>query len=270
MAFSVGLPYPAESLFHDPSGTAFADITIDGHRETWPIRSGQFRHWLRRRYYEENGSAMGAATINSAVDLLEARAQFDAPERKVHVRVAEHDCRIYLDLADKEWRAVQIGPDGWQVVTSPPIRFRRAPGMLPLPIPQRGGSIGSLATFLNLPTSDEFVLVVAWLLAALHQGSPYPLLVIAGEQGSAKTVLTKVLRVLIDPNAAPTRALPREERDLMIAANNGHVLAYDNLSGLPSWLSDALCRLASGVALPSAGFIPTLTRCSSKPLAQPS
>jgi len=27
---------------------------------------------------------------------------------------------------------------------------------------------------------------------------------------------------------------------------NGHVLAYDNLSGLPSWLSDALCRLASG------------------------
>jgi len=32
----------------------------------------------------------------------------------------------------------------------------------------------------------------------------------------------------------------------MIAANNGHVLAYDNLSRLPSWLSDALCRLASG------------------------
>jgi hypothetical protein len=72
------------------------------------------------------------------------------------------------------------------------------------------------------------------------------LLVIAGEQGSAKTVLTKILRALIDPNAAPTRAPPREERDLMIAANNGHVLAYDNLSGLPSWLSDALCRLASG------------------------
>ena len=69
---------------------------------------------------------------------------------------------------------------------------------------------------------------------------------IAGEQGAAKTVLTKILRTLIDPNAAPTRAPPRKERDLMIAANNGHVLAYDNLSGLPSWLSDALCRLASG------------------------
>ena len=32
----------------------------------------------------------------------------------------------------------------------------------------------------------------------------------------------------------------------MIAANNGHLLAFDNLSGLPPWISDALCRLASG------------------------
>jgi hypothetical protein len=246
MAFPLALPCPAVSLFHDPNGTAFADLEIDGHRETWPIRSRQFRHWLRRRCYEETGSAASTETIRSAVDLLEARAQFDAPERTVYIRIAEQDGRTYLDLADKDWRVVQIGPDGWQVVTSPPVRFRRPAGMLPLPIPQTGGSIEGLAAFLNLSEPDEFVLVVAWLLAALQRGGPYPLLVIAGEQGSAKTVLTKILRALIDPNAAPTRALPREERDLMIAANNGHILAFDNLSSLPSWLSDALCRLASG------------------------
>src|SRR5262249_53408637 len=28
----------------------------------------------------------------------------------------------------------------------------------------------------------------------------------------------------------------------------GHVLAFDNLSGLPPWLSDTLCRLTSGGA----------------------
>src|SRR6516162_7397334 len=246
MVFPLALPCQVASLLHDPSSTAFADLTIDGHRETWPIRSRQFRHWLRRRYFEETGSAASAETVRSALDLLEARAQFDAPERMVHIRVAEYDDRIYLDLADTDWRAVQIGPDGWQVVASPPVRFRRAAGMLPLPIPQRGGSIEALAAFLNLPAQDEFVLMVAWLLAALQQGGPYPLLVIAGEQGSAKTMLTKILRALIDPNAAPTRAPPREERDLMIAANNGHILAFDNLSSLPSWLSDALCRLASG------------------------
>jgi hypothetical protein len=82
----------------------------------------------------------------------------------------------------------------------------------------------------------------------LRLGGPYPPLVIAGEQGSAKTVLAKVLKALVDPNTAPARALPREERDLFIAANNGHVLAFDNLSSLPSGLSDTLCRLASGGA----------------------
>src|SRR5438046_7757433 len=118
--------------------------------------------------------------------------------------------------------------------------------MLPLPAPERGGSIEALWPFLNLSSRNDFVLVVAWLLATLRPRGPYPLLAISGEQGSAKTVLSKMLKALIDPNVAPVRALPREERELMIAANNGYLLAFDNLSGLPAWLSDALCRLASG------------------------
>ena len=138
-------------------------------------------------YYEETGGALAGKTIRSMVDLLEARAQFDAPERTVHVRVAEHQGRIYLDLADKEWHAVEIGADGWRVIGSPPVRFKRAAGMLPLPVPQRGGSIHALAPFLNLPTANDLVLTVAWLLATLRPSGPYPLLAVAGEQGSAKT-----------------------------------------------------------------------------------
>jgi hypothetical protein len=71
-------------------------------------------------------------------------------------------------------------------------------------------------------------------------------LAISGEQGSAKTVLSKLLKALIDPNATPVRALSREQRELMIAVNNSYLLAFDNLSGLPDWLSDVLCRLATG------------------------
>jgi hypothetical protein len=235
-----------EELFHTATGTAFADLLIDGHRETWPIRSKRFRGWLRRRYYEATGGALSGQAISSELDLLEARAQFDAPERSVHVRIAEHDGRIYLDLADERWRAVEISPDGWRVNRCPPVRFRRPAGMLPLPVPEPGESIEALLPFLNLSSRNDFVLVVAWLLAALRSGGPYPVLAISGEQGSAKTVLSKMLKALVDPNAAPVRALPREERELMIAANNGYVLAFDNLSGLPAWLSDALCRLASG------------------------
>jgi hypothetical protein len=235
-----------EELFHTANGLAFADFVTDGHRETWPIRSKRFRTWLRRCYYQATGSAVGPAAIRSTLDLLEARAQFDAPERAVSMRLAEHDGRIYLDLTDEQWRAIQIAPDGWRVLGCPPVRFRRATGMLPLPVPERGGSIEALRPFLNLRSEHGFVLVVAWLLAAFRPTGPYPLLAISGEQGSAKTILSKLLRALVDPNAAPVRALPRKERELMIAANNGHLLAFDNLSGLPAWLSDALCRLASG------------------------
>lgn len=32
----------------------------------------------------------------------------------------------------------------------------------------------------------------------------------------------------------------------MIAANNSWCLAYDDLSHVPPWLSDALCRLSTG------------------------
>src|SRR6516225_9367761 len=238
---------PCDDLFHAAAGTAFADITLDGHRETWPIRSKRFRGWPRRCYYQATGGAASAAEIRSALDLLEARAQFDGPERAVHVRLAEHAGHIYLDLADDYWRAVEIGPDGWRVIGSPPVRVRRAAGMLPLPTPQAGGSIEELASFLNLPSRNDFVLVVAWL-ATLRAGGPYPVLAIAGEQGSAKTVLSKLLKDLVDPNVAPVRALAREERDLVIAANNSHVLAFDNLSGLPHALSDAFCRLATGAS----------------------
>jgi len=76
--------------------------------------------------------------------------------------------------------------------------------------------------------------------------APYPVIVLSGEQGSAKSTFSAILRALLDPNTAPLRALPREDRDLFIAASNGHVLAFDNVSGLPAWISDTLCRLATG------------------------
>jgi ABC-type protease/lipase transport system fused ATPase/permease subunit len=149
------------------------------------------------------------------------------------IRIAEYGEQVYLDLADEHWRAVEIGPDGWQVIGSPPVLFRRPAGMLPLPMPEPGGSIEALNSLLNLPGRNDFVLIVAWLLAALRSGGPYPLLAISGEQGSAKTVLSKLLKALVDPSAAPVRALSREQRELMIAANNGFLLAFDNLFGLP-------------------------------------
>jgi hypothetical protein len=233
-------------LFHSADGTAFADIMINDHRETWPVRTKGFRRWLARQFFEQTGGAPSSEALQSALNVIEAKAHFDGPERAVFIRVGGQDERLYLDLGDEAWRAVEIDATGWRVVNDPPVRFRRAAGMQPLAVPMLGGSVETLRAFLNVQSDQDFVLVVAWALAVLRNKGPYPALVLSGEQGSAKSTFSAILRALLDPNTAPLRALPREDRDLFIAASNGHVLAFDNVSGLPAWISDTLCRLATG------------------------
>jgi hypothetical protein len=233
-------------LFHTADGAGFADLDVEGHRETWPIRARGFRRWLARRFFEATHGAPSTEALQSALNVIEAKAHFDAPERAVHIRVGGLDGRLYLDLGDATWQAVEVDATGWRVIGNPPVRFRRAAGMRPLPMPVRGGSVEMLRSFLNVETDTDFVLVVAWALAVLRNRGPYPVIVLSGEQGSAKSTFSAILRGLLDPNTAPLRALPREDRDLFIAASNGHVLAFDNVSGLPAWISDTLCRLATG------------------------
>lgn len=236
------------SLFHAPDKTCFADIVVSGHRETWPIRGRGFGQWLGRGFYERTGGAPGSEALQNALNVIQAKALFEGPERSVHVRVAGLDGQLYLDLGDATWRAVEIDSFGWRVIDDPPVRFRRAAGMRPLPMPQSGASVELLRSFLNVRSDTDFVLTVAWLLACLRDHGPYPVIVLSGEQGTAKSTFTEMLRSLIDPNTAALRALPREERDLFIAASNAHVLAFDNVSGLPGFVSDTLCRLATGAS----------------------
>ena len=251
----------AARFFHSTDGTAFADLIIDGHRETWPLRSKRFCTWLRQQYYERTWDAPSSAAVNAALNVLEAQAQFDGPERVVSMRVAEHDGRITsISRTGSGDASRSARTDGGSPMTYP-VRFRRTAGMLPLPLPARGGSIDELRQFFNLPNRDDFVLVVAWLMGALRPVGPYSLLAISGEQGSAKTVLSKMLRALVDPSVAPVRALPREDRELFIAANNGHLLAFDNLTGLLPWLSNPSAGSRAEVLSQLGSFTPIRTRC---------
>jgi hypothetical protein len=236
-------------LFHTPGGhdsEGYASVPVNGHWETWPINSNGFRRWLARVFYEETGKAPGSQALQDALNVLAGMAIHDGAEHAVSVRVAEHDGAIYLDLADDSWQAVEISAEGWRVVSDPPVKFRRARGMLPLPAPVAGGSLSELRPLVNLPDDQQWVLFGAWLVAALRPGRPFPVLCVNGEQGSAKSTLCRMCRALIDPNVAPLRRPPRDDRDLLIAATNGWVVAFDNLSGVRSDLSDALCTLATG------------------------
>lgn len=234
-------------LFHTSDGIAFADVKVDDHCETWRVNCRDFKRWLLRKFYIKTHSAPNRESISVAVAVIEAQALFGGwPTRKVHVRIADHNGKIYVDLANDRWEVIEIDETGWRVVPNSPVKFCRTPGMQPLPMPRKGGKIKDLWYFLNIEASSQFNLLVAWILASLRPRGPYPILVLIGEEGTGKSTLVRFLRELIDPNKVALRALPREERDLYIAANNSYLLAFDNVSHLPNWLSDALCRIATG------------------------
>jgi hypothetical protein len=201
------------ALFHTPDNKCFADLEIDGHRETWPIRSKSFHHWLARGFFEMTGRAANSQAWRSALDIIEAKARFDSPQRVVHLRVGAWAGRMYLDLADESWRAVEIDVSGWRIIERPPVRFRRTLGMQAQPVPVPAGSVELLRPDLNVKTDGDFVLVIAWALACLRNRGPYPVMVLSGEHGTAKSTFCDILRALLDPNTAPLRALPREDRD---------------------------------------------------------
>ena len=75
---------------------------------------------------------------------------------------------------------------------------------------------------------------------------PYPVLILTGEQGSAKSTLTRVLRRLIDPHEREMRSPPKDIRDFVTMVKHTFVLAFDNVSSLSGELSDTLCRLSTG------------------------
>ena len=184
--------------------------------------------------------------MQAAIATLSGMARFDGADHDVHIRVAGRDGVIYVDLCDPQWRAVEITSTGWRIINDPPVRFQRRRGMQPLPVPVVGGSIAELRRFINVASDTDFCLMVTWQVQALRPRGPYPILILLAEQGAAKTTTAKVQRRLCDPSESDVRRPPRNTEDLMIAATNGHIVAFDNLSRLREDLADNLSVLATG------------------------
>jgi putative DNA primase/helicase len=237
-------------LWHDPERIAFASILVGKHDENCEIASRPFRSWLAWRAYEVRGISPSGQAVEDAVRIAEGLALNRGPCFPTWRRVAGLGERIYLDLADAAWRAVEIDATGWRIVDQAPVKFLRSRGMLPLPAPEPGERIEALREFVNVEEDEkgdpDFRLLVAWLVATLRPSGPYPILMTSGQQGAAKSTLSRICRLLIDPNLSSIRSAPKDERDLIVSAFNSWFLAFDNLSGVPAWLSDALCRLSTG------------------------
>jgi hypothetical protein len=100
-----------------------------------------------------------------------------------------------------------------------------------------------------MPTRGIWLRSLAWLLAAFRPNGPFPILILQGPTGSGKTFAARILRSLVDPSAAPLTPIPSSVRDLLTVARHNWVLAFDHISALSPQLTDALCRISSGLGI---------------------
>jgi hypothetical protein len=247
-------------LFHGPDHDAFAFVPVGEHEEGKPTRKetmrvagSMFKLWVSRQAYLALGKVPSAETIKSVLNAIAGDALFQSPERVAFVRIGHFygtSPEVWIDLANDERTLVRVTPAGWSIVpaSKAPIRFVRMRGQYPLPTPERGGAIGELRNFLNLD-DRQWVLVRGFAVMAFRPHGPYPILLVNGEQGSAKSSLGRALRLLVDPNQVDNRRPPKDPQSLAISAKNGWLLSMDNMSGIQQWLSDDLCSLVTG-----AGF----------------
>ena len=238
--------------FHSPEREPYVDVTVNGVRRTLAVRSRDVKDRLVAEFYARTGKPPPREALQGAIDVLDAQAVHDGPERRVYRRVGKHEGRVYLDLGDDTWRAVEIDVADWRIVDEMPnARFVRSPGALPLPEPRRGGEIERLFGLINVRSEADRVLLVSVMTTFLRPARSYPIPVFSGPQGSAKSTSSRMTRGLIDPHVVPDRSCPRDEKELIPAVRNNHVLLFDNLSGLPAAVSDAFCRISTG-----SGFAP--------------
>jgi hypothetical protein len=208
------------------------------------LKSKAANNFIRWTFYPEEGRGLPGESLATARATLAAKAQFQGARQELFLRVARANETYWYDLG--QWRAVRVSTDGWQVVDEPPILFRHYNHQAVQSQPLPGGSLDGLLGLINLKSPKYRLLLTVYLVAALLGDLPLPILLVYGEHGSAKSFLFKLLRALLDPSSLLILAPPDSLREFVQLAAHHRTLYLDNLSYLPDWLSDALCRLCTG------------------------
>jgi hypothetical protein len=235
----------AATYFHTSDKVAYADVTIDGNRHTYAVRSKAFRLWLSGEYLNSTEKGIGSQTLQDTLSTLEAIAIFRGETREVHLRTAEHQGKLYLDLGTPDWKAIEVDSSSWRVILEPPVRFWRPDSLLPLPIPVTGGNLDELKDLLNVDGSS-WTLIITFLLFCFCPDKTYPVLVLSAHRGSGKTAAAEIIKGLIDPGKAALIKLQNDTHKLAVAATRRHLMVYDNVSHISPDQSDDLCRIATG------------------------
>ncbi|MDT0378551.1 ATP-binding protein [Streptomyces sp. DSM 42041] len=242
----VALARERYALVTSEDGRPYA-VAKDGPNIALPLRGkAGLRQQLARLYTDtHDGAVPTQSALADAMTVLEGVAAADPVA--VHLRVAPNpDGGIVIDLGTADGRCVTISALGWEVADRSPVIFRRSGAMSPMPAPSLDGDgLAKLHALVNMDDTT-FRQLVAWLVAAWIPSIPHPILTFKGEQGTGKSKTAQMVVNLIDPTPAPKRSQPRDIKAWSAQAFNSWALCLDNISTIPAWLSDTLCKAVTG------------------------
>ena len=236
-------------LIRSTDGRAYAVPKL-GPQIAVPLasRSGNsIRARLAASLHRQTGKVASASALADCITVLEGEAS-ELDPRPVWLRIGQHDDTVVADMGTETGQCITITPRGWAIETDSPVIFRRSELTHPLVTPERGGTLGELRELMNLPEED-YRLAIGWVVAAWFTGIPHPILLVQGEQGTAKSNLIRTLLALVDPQPAADRTPPRDQREWAIFARASWAFSFDNITDIPPWLSNALCKGVTGDAV---------------------
>ncbi len=237
-------------LFHDGFERTFISIAEDTVTRTMMLSSTTAARWLKHQFYKDHGRAISDSAFREALGTLMAKAQFENEAKRVYLRLARVDNKVVFNLADERGTQVVADKDGWSIANKPLAAFINTSSMAKMPIPEKGDGT-AFAQFQKLMglNDDNFHRILAFLICCLRPEGPYLFLLLEGEQGSGKSLLSELIKKMVDWGQARNLRLPSDSRDLMIQAQSSHLIVFDNVSGIKPEISDALCSLSTGGGL---------------------
>ena len=233
-------------LFHDERGHPMIARKTDQGRRVIPLDSKEFGSFLSQLSHTHFKKPVRSEVRSTVTSALSGIAMFERPRIELSVRSAKHKGSFWLDLDG--YKAIEVNNDGWKIHTEPPILFRHFRHQKDLPIPERDGDIKKVLDYMNVKSEDHKLLLLTYLVAALVPDIPSNLLVISGQQGTAKSTLLKVLKSLIDPSDLDLNISFSNREQMVLTAWQSRMLNLDNISHVSRWLSDALCCTVTGAA----------------------
>jgi len=235
-------------LFHDERNNGYAVTMHNGIQRTLRLRGREFRRWLAGTYYGETSRAANNEAISTTLSVLEAKATFDGSMLELSNRFAMRDNNIYIDMADENWRVVKVTAAGWEILNNPPVLFRRYSHQQPLPDPVPGGKLSDIHRHLVIKNAGDRLLLEAWLISCAFSDIPRPAITFHGLQGASKTTTARILKSLSDPSVTESVNFGRGAAELAQVLDHHGVPCFDNMTSIPAWASDMLCRSVTGGA----------------------